>query len=42
MKTYTHSLLSAAVFAAITFSGAAIADGYQTLETTTVTAGRFE
>ena len=42
MKTYTHSLLSAAVVAAITFSGAAIADGYQTLETTTVTAGRFE
>ena len=42
MKTYTHSLLSAAVVAAITFSGAAIADEYQTLETTTVTAGRFE
>jgi len=42
MKTYTHSLLSAAVVAAITFSGAAVADGYQTLETTTVTAGRFE
>lgn len=42
MKTYTHNLLSAAVVAAITFSGAAIADEYQTLETTTVTAGRFE
>lgn len=42
MKTYTHSLLSAAVVAAITFSGAALADEYQTLETTTVTAGRFE
>lgn len=42
MKTYTHSLLSAAVVAALTFSGAAIADEYQTLETTTVTAGRFE
>lgn len=26
MKTYTHSLLSAAVVAAITFSGAALAD----------------
>lgn len=42
MKTYTHNLLSAAVVAALTFSGAAIADEYQTLETTTVTAGRFE
>ena len=42
MKTYTHNLLSAAVVAAITFSGAAIADEYQTFETTTVTAGRFE
>ena len=31
MKTYTHSLRSAAVGAALTFSGAAIADEYQTL-----------